>query len=408
MKGQVQFDSLEVNINNQYLPSSECESISMVMIPIDDIYNKDKFTDLINAGFLIDIDRIEEYEKEISRMKSSELSPSYWKDKRVFITGASGMVGSTMIDILLSLGADVYGLIRRHAIVAHPNIENQIESGRLKTIEVDLCDYGRISALLKDVEPHIISHQASESFVPTSIQQPSHVVENNCVSTVNLLEAAAKEDKSLEGLQVACSSEQYGFVKSLAELPIKEENELRPTSTYAATKVFTEYIAKSYFYTYRTPTVITRTFNQEGPRRGPNFFTARVANQIRRCLDNKSDTIVIGNPNSVRDFTHIHDSAKGQLLAIEKCDRGKAYNICSGKGITTGDYAKLALRIFNLEDKVPIHIDKSLFRPYERGEGLIDGFVGSSAKMREKTGWAPQKSVLDIIRDQVEYHEDVR
>ncbi|MCI0503523.1 GDP-mannose 4,6-dehydratase [Candidatus Micrarchaeota archaeon] len=377
----------------------------MDLVPVDSVFNADKFKTLKSSGFLIDIEKMEAYESSLKQKKSTQPSPSYWKEKRVLITGASGMVGSTLIDLLMGMGAEVHAIIRRHAVDYHPHLEHHMDGGKIRTYEVDLKDYGRVSSLVKEIDPHVISHQAAESFVPTSLQQPSHVVENNCVSTVNVLEASAKEGKSVEAVQVACSSEQYGFIKDVSELPVKEENELRPTSTYAATKVFTEYIAKSYYYTYGTPTVITRTFNQEGPRRGPHFFTARVAIQVRKILDGKSDKLVLGNPNSVRDFTHVHDSTKAQLLAIEKCERGSAYNICSEKGITTGDYAKLALRVSGLEGKVPFLVDKKLLRPYEKGHALFDGFIGSNAKLQEKTGWSPTKSVVDIINDQVEFYK---
>ena len=375
----------------------------MTLIPVDEVYQSERFSALKKGGYLIDINALGEYEKSVHGNRSAEPSQNYWKGKRVLITGASGMVGSTMIDLLLGMGAEVYGTIKRHAVAYHPHLAHHMDGGRLKTLEVDLRDYGRVSSLVRKIDPHVISHQAAESFVPSSLEQPSHVVENNCVSTVNVLEAAAKEGKSVEGVQLACSSEQYGFVKNVEEIPVREESELRPTSTYAATKVFTEFIGKSYYYTYSTPTVMTRTFNQEGPRRGPQFFTARVAMQVRKILDGKADKLVMGNPNSVRDFTHVHDSTRAQLLAIEKCDRGKTYNICSGKGITTGDHARLAMNVFGLQS--PIMVDKSLLRPYEKGDALFDGFIGSSAKFSEKTGWKPTKAVTDIIRDQVAYYK---
>lgn len=374
----------------------------MNLCTLDSIFDRSKFERLVSAGFLVDIDNMEKYAE--GHVKSAKPSPKFWSGKRVFVSGAAGMVGSTIIDILVGMGAEVHGAVKRHGLPSYPYLQSSLQEGKLKLAEVDLRDYSRVAGLIKEIEPHVIFHQAAESFVPTSIQQPSHVVENNCVSTVNLLEAATKDDKNLEGLQLACSSEQYGFIKSIEELPVKETNELRPTSTYAATKVFTEYLAKSYFYSYRTPTVITRTFNQEGPRRGPQFFTARIAIQVNDCLKEKAKQMVMGNPNSVRDFTHVHDSAAAQVIAVEKCNRGEAYNICSGKGITTGDYAKLALRTFSLEGKVPIMIDKSLLRPYERGEALIDGFIGNNAKFSEKTGWKPVKGILDIIRDGVAHY----
>ena len=330
------------------------------LLRIENVFTKGKFKSLIDSGHLIDIEHLEAYEKRVKSNKSAVPKPDFWKGRKVLVTGSAGMVGSTIIDILIGIGADVSGTVKRHAVANYPNLQHNVDKGNLRLHEVDLTDYNRVASLIKEIEPEFIFHQAAESFVPTSITQPSHVVENNCVSTVTLLEAATKEDKSIKGIQLACSSEQYGFVKDVSELPVKETNELRPTSTYASTKVFTEYIGKSYFFTYHTPTVITRTFNQEGPRRGPQFFTARIGMQVKDVLSGKSDKIVMGNPNSVRDFMHIYDSSKAQILAAEKCGRGQAYNICSGKGITMGDYALLAAKVWGI--KAPILVDKSLLR----------------------------------------------
>ncbi len=373
------------------------------LLPFEQVFEPGRFKELKRSGHVIDIDKIDEHVKAHGGRKTAMPDQIYWKGKRVLITGAAGMVGSTIMDSLVELGADVYGTVKRHAAPDYPNIKHQIEDGKVKAVEVDLRDYGRVTELIKQIEPQVIFHQASESFVPTSLKQPSHVVENNCVSTVNLLEAATKDGKGLEGIQLACSSEEYGFVKSFDELPVKETNPLRPTSTYAATKVFTEYIGLAYYFMYKTPVLISRTFNQEGPRRGPQFFTARIATQMADCLSGKSDRIVMGNPNSVRDFTHVHDTARAQILAVEKCNRGEAYNICSGKGITTGDYVKLALRLYSLEGKVKVFVDKAFLRSYERGESLMDGFIGNNSKFMEKTGWAPTTTVVDIIKDGVSY-----
>ncbi|MBI5223475.1 GDP-mannose 4,6-dehydratase [Candidatus Micrarchaeota archaeon] len=371
------------------------------LLSFEEVFDHERFKELKKSKYLIDIEALVEYRQEIDRNRSEKPNGAFWKDKRILITGTAGMVGSTIADILVEMGAEVYGTVKRHAVPHYPNINAQIADGRIKTHEVDLRDYGRVVELMKQIEPHAIFHQAAESFIPTSIKQPSHVVENNCVSTVNLLEAATRDDKSLEGIQLACSSEEYGFINNLEELPVKETHELRPTSTYAATKVFTEYLGRAYFYMYKTPTIMTRTFNQEGPRRGPQFFTARIANQISAVLEGKADKIVMGNPNSVRDFTHVHDSARAQIMAIERCNRGEAYNICSGKGIATGDYVKLALQTFELDKKIKVFIDKAFLRPYERGECLFDGFIGDNSKFVEKTNWKPTLSVVDIIKDGV-------
>jgi len=364
--------------------------------------------ELIELGYLLDIDEqktFQAYSERLKNNKKSEVSKKYWEGKRVIITGISGMVGSTITDYLVDAGATVYGIVRRHAISYHPYIQKYMNEGKLKTFEADLRDYNMVSNLINEIQPHAIFHQAAESFVPTSIDQPAHVTENNCVSTVNILESTRRYAKEIEGVQLACSSEQYGFIKDMTEVPVKETHELRPTSTYAATKVFTDYIGRSYYFMYTVPTVITRTFNQEGPRRGLQFFTSVVASQVVECIKGKKSELIIGNPNSVRDMTHVHESAMAQIIAVEKCDRGEPYNICSGVGIRMGDYAKLALRVNNLDKKVKLMTDSSRIRPYERDMALFDGFIGDNSKFSEKTGWKPTKSIVNIIKDGVEFYK---
>jgi GDP-4-dehydro-6-deoxy-D-mannose reductase len=377
----------------------------MTHINMDDIYEAGRFARFQRKGQLLDISKYDAYHTEVISRKSARPSTKYWTGKRVLITGTDGMVGSTIADQLIAVGAIIHGTVKRHSVTHHPNIQRNIDAGLFTVHEGDLCDYNRTANIIKSVEPHAIFHQAAESFVPTSLEQPSFVVENNCVSTTNVLEAATKLDKSIEGIQVACSSEQYGFVSKGDVFPIKETNELRPTSTYAVTKVCTEYLAKAYYHMYKTPTVITRSFNQEGPRRSPHFFTSRIAMQIVDIINSKSDSVVMGNPNAVRDFTHIHDSARAQILAVEKCNRGEAYNICSGIGITTGDYARLAIRLSGIGQHHKLMVNKSLIRPYERGETLFDGFVGNNSKFCDKTGWKPVRSIGHIITDSVDYFE---
>lgn len=375
----------------------------MELLPLSSVFDEERFGRLKESGFLLDIDGLSGSHLA-DASGSAKPDAGFWSGRRVLVTGSAGMVGSTIIDLMIGMGAHVHGTVKRHATQHFPNLQHNLEAGKLKIHEVDLTDYNRVAFLIKTIEPEFIFHQAAESFVPTSIDQPAHVVENNCVSTTNILEAATKEAKSIQGIQLACSSEQYGLVKDVSELPVKETNQLRPTSTYASTKVFTEFIGKSYYYTYKTPTVITRTFNQEGPRRGPQFFTGRIGIQIKDILAGKSERIVMGNPNSVRDFTHIYDSARAQILAAEKCDRGETYNICSGMGITTGDYARLAARIWGIKSEVMVN--KALLRPYERGDALFDGFIGDNSKFRNKTGWSPTLSVVDIIKDSVRFYQD--
>ncbi len=377
----------------------------MAFIEMEKISSKEeKFAELKRRKLLIDIDNMENYLSEFPK-KSANHDPSFWEGKRVIVTGASGTVGSSIIRYLVKLNANICGVVRTHSVLMHKNIQKFIEANKIKTYEADLKDSNRVSNLIKDFQPHVIFHQAAESSPPTSVDQPAYVTENNCLSTVNVLEAVSKYAKEIEAVQLACSSEQYGFVKNVEELPVKETNELRPTSPYAATKVFTEYIGKSYYFMYKLPVKITRTFNQEGLHRPRHFFTGNVSSQIAECLKGTNNKIVIGNPNSVRDMTHILDSSVEQVLAVEKCNNGEAYNICSGNGIITGDFVKLAARTFGLSN-IKIYVDDKRLRPYEKNEVLFDGFVGDNKKFIEKTKWHPERSIIDIIKDGVNFYKN--
>lgn len=376
----------------------------MALIEMEKISSREeKFAELKRKKLLIDIDNMKDYLSRFSK-KSTKPNPSFWEGKRVIVTGASGTVGSSIIKHLINFNVDMCGVVRTHSVLMHKNIQPLIKEGKLKIYEADLKDSNRVSNLIKDFQPHVIFHQAAESSPPTSVDQPAYVTENNCLSTVNILEAVSKNAKEIEAVQLACSSEQYGFTKSIDELPVKETNELRPTSPYAATKVFTEYIGKSYYYMYKIPVKITRTFNQEGLHRPRHFFTGNVSSQIAECLMGSTDKMIIGNPNAVRDMTHVLDSSAAQILAAEKCSSGEAYNICSGIGIITGDFAKLAARTFGLSN-IKIYVDEKRLRPYERNEVLFDGFIGDNSKFCGKTGWLPERSVIDIINDGVNFYK---
>ena len=213
---------------------------------------------------------------------------------------------------------------------------------------------------------------------------------------MKIFEAARKSDQELESIQVACSSEQYGLVDP-SEVPISEElkkNPFRPRSVYGITKVSSEQIAWLYHNSYGVPSIITRGFNHEGPRRGIQFVTSVVHRQITEILRGKSDKIIVGNPNAIRDFTHVN----AYILVSESKKYGEPYNVCSGKGITIADYVKLAKNTFDLN--VPVYVDLDRLRPSE-----VPLLIGRNDKIVNEIGWSPTRTILDIIREGVQYFQ---
>ncbi|MFX1490359.1 MAG: GDP-mannose 4,6-dehydratase, partial [Promethearchaeota archaeon] len=186
------------------------------------------------------------------------------------------------------------------------------------------------------------------------------------------------------------------------EVPVTEDikkNPFRPRSVYGITKCATEQIAWLYHNSYDIPSIITRGFNHEGPRRGIQFVTSVIHRQIVEILKDLRDNIVIGNPNAIRDYTHVKDTVNAYILVSESKKYGEPFNVCSGKGIIIADYAELAKSIYNIDVKV--YVDPSRLRPSE-----VPLLIGRNDKIVSEIGWRPVRSIIDIIKEGVKYFQD--
>ncbi|MFX1597070.1 MAG: GDP-mannose 4,6-dehydratase [Promethearchaeota archaeon] len=370
------------------------------LIPIEEaIEENPRVKELEEQGFIINPEKIGEYLEDFKNRITTKPNENYWKEKRVLITGISGFAGSHLAEQLVDLGSEIHGTIRRHAVPMHENIEHL--RGKINLHEADITSAERILEIFEEIRPNAVFHLAAESFVPTSFREPVRVSHNNIVGTLKIFEAARRFDDGLDSLQVACSSEQYGLVDPM-EIPVIEDlktNPFRPRSIYGITKVATEHIAWLYHNSYGVPSIITRGFNHEGPRRGIQFVTSVIHRQIVEILTNKRDKIIIGNPNAIRDFTHVKDTVNAYILLSEKKKYGDPFNVCSGKGITIADYTKLAKNLFNISAEV--FIDRNRMRPSE-----VPLLIGKNDKIIKETGWIPIRSVVDIIKDGVKYFQE--
>ena len=285
------------------------------LIPIDKVIEESpRVNELEKQGYIINPDKIDSYLENFKGCVSTLPSEDFWREKRVLITGISGFAGSHLAEQLLDLGCEVHGTIRRHAVPMYENIEHL--RGNIILHEADITSAERINSMFEEIQPNAVFHLAAESFVPTSFREPARVTHNNIIGTIKMFEAARRFKTGLDSLQVACSSEQYGLVDP-REVPVTEDlkkNPFRPRSIYGISKCATEQIAWLYHNSYGVPSIITRGFNHEGPRRGIQFVTSVVHRQIVEILENKRDKFVIGNPNAIRDFSHVKDTVNAYII----------------------------------------------------------------------------------------------
>jgi GDP-4-dehydro-6-deoxy-D-mannose reductase len=311
--------------------------------------------------------------------------------KKVLITGIAGFVGSHLAELLLSKGFEVYGLCRPRSKTDH--IESIINKLHLE--DADLLDSHSLYATISRIKPDYIFHLAAQSFVPTSWVSPSVTLEVNIVGSGNLFEAVRQAGID-PVIQIACSSEEYGLVHK-DEVPIKETNPLRPQSPYAVSKVAMDYLGYQYFSSYKMRVIRTRGFNHTGPRRGDTFAESNFAKQIALIEKGKQDPIIhVGNLDAFRDYTDVRDMVKAYLLAVEKCDAGDVYNICTGSTIKIGDMLNMLLSMSKV--KVETKQDPSRMRPSD-----VPVLMGDNSKFVSKTGWKAEIPFTKTMEDLLNY-----
>ncbi|MBZ9570686.1 GDP-mannose 4,6-dehydratase [Methanobrevibacter sp. TMH8] len=316
------------------------------------------------------------------------------KNKNVLITGISGFVGSYLTESLLELGANVTGFDRKY--------EDTNGNNNLNVFKGDLLDINSLNnALDQDID--FIFHLAAQPFIPRSFEKPKETHEINGLGTLNLLETVVSKDLGCKVI-FASSSDEYGLVfsskkqyldakkkygnifpepTSFPELPISEENPLRPMSPYAVSKVYGDFLMRNYYHAYGLDTVVSRSFSHEGPGRGSMFVTSVITEQIDKFRKGIIDSISIGNVNAFRDWSHVKDIIDGYILLAEKGISGEVYNQGSMRTNSILTYILLSLESVGYEiDRIEtINNDKIIKNPTELDNNELFGVKFEKTKV---------------------------
>ena len=326
------------------------------------------------------------------------------KNKKIFITGISGFVGSNMAKHLLNEGANVFGVDRRRADCSVPqNIKYLGIENEINLLEGDVRDISSIASALDQSKPDIIFHLAAQSFVPRSFSCPGETMEINCLGTVNLLEAV--RTKGLTPVIVfAGSSEEYGLVifsdsqyqqiiskydtifpepTNIPELPVTEDNPLRPMSPYAVSKVYGDFLMRNYYTSYGLRTIVSRGFNHEGAGRGKIFVTSAITHQVMQLKRGEISKIVIGNVNAFRDWSHINDVLRGYCLLAERGKYGGVYNQGSQRTNSILSYILLSLECadYTIDRVETVNGNKVIENPTELDNSAMFGLQFEKTKV---------------------------
>ena len=312
--------------------------------------------------------------------------------RRVLVTGVTGFAGSHLVDYMAERGdSEIWGIQRWRSRTE--NIEHLRD--RMTLVECDLRDAESTRDTIEQVRPDWIFHLAAQSFVPTSWKAPTESLTTNVLGQLHLFEACRRLGLKPR-IQIACSSEEYGMVYE-NELPIRESNPLRPLSPYAVSKVAQDMLGYQYWMSWKVDSVRTRGFNHEGPRRGPVFVASDFAKQIADIEKGRKPPVLkVGNLEAQRDFTDVRDIVRGYFLALEKCESGEVYNLCSGKAWTIQQLLDHLLSL--TRTKIDVQVDPARLRPSD-----VPILLGDNSKFVKATGWKVTIPFEQTLADMLEY-----
>lgn len=310
--------------------------------------------------------------------------------RRVLITGAAGSGGSYLADHILEHcpGVAVHGTARWHSASRH-----RAARAGLRLHECDLVDFSSTLTALRAAKPDAIFHLAAYANVRASFDTPAAVLSSNVLGTSNLLEAIRLLGMD-PVIQLCSTSEVYGQV-SPREVPIREEQPLRPVSPYAVSKAAQDLMGWAYFKSYGMRVIRTRMFTYLNPRR-TDLFATSFARQVAWIEAGLAKELRHGNLDSTRTFIDVRDAMAAYWEAAVRGEPGEVYNIGGETTMSVGDCLKRLVAMSR--KRIRTRLDPALVRPAD-----VTLQIPCVEKFRAATGWRPRVGFEESLRDLLEH-----
>lgn len=295
---------------------------------------------------------------------------------RCLVTGGAGFIGSNLVDKLIQLGNEVV-VIDNESSAAH---ENFYWNKDAKNYKYDICNYDTIRHLFMDVD--VVFHMAAESRIQAAIHNPIRTMMVNTIGTCNILQIAREAE--VKRVILSSTSAIYGTNSP----PLNEDMPRDCLNPYATSKCASEDLCKMYTHLYGLETVSFRYFNVYGPRQPIRGRYAPVLGIFLRQKSEEKPMTIIGAGKQRRDFVHVSDVVRANLLAAELENKdivGELFNI--GTGV---DYSILELASMIGGEKV--------FIPPREGE--VAASKADNSKARLLLNWQPQVSLKEWIENE--------
>jgi dTDP-glucose 4,6-dehydratase len=340
----------------------------------------------------------------------------FFAGRTCLVTGADGFMGSHLTEALVHLDANVQAFVRATSSGALNNIGHLRE--HLHVHFADLTDKTSVDYLVKDLleapdKPYVF-HLGAQAHVGESWHRPYETVMANTLGTLNLLQSIVDNGLELEKFDTAGTSEEYGNVReSVAHhhdfdeeggLILHERSPINPKSVYATSKVAADFLTMNYHDAFGIPGVVTRMFNNYGPRQNPRYVTGTIITQALT-----RENVELGQLDPMRDFCFCTDGVRGHLMVAARGIPGDLYVYGQGKNVSMREWADMILRVGREQG----HWDGSreivsTADRYRPGASEVMALRVGYEKLNRETNWEPHISWEEGIAKTIAWYAENR
>lgn len=317
---------------------------------------------------------------------------SFWTHRNVFVTGASGLLGSALVERLVREGANVIALVRDW--VPDSRFVSESFAERVTVARGELEDHATLLRILNEYEVDSVFHLGAQTIVGTAARSALSTFEANVRGTWNLLEACRELPGLVERVIVASSDKAYG---SHDTLPYREDMPLQGRFPYDVSKSCADLIAQSYFHSYGLPVAVTRCGNLYGP--GDLNFSRLVPGTIRSALRGESP-VIRSDGQYVREYFYVRDAVGAYMHLAEALPgaacAGEAFNFGTDEPVTVLALVTRILALMGAGHLAPTILN-------EASREIRSQYLDCS-KARRVLGWQPSYSLDDALSETIAWY----
>lgn len=321
------------------------------------------------------------------------------RDKNILVTGGAGFVGGHLVEELVKMKANV--------IVADINLDKRSYlftedlHKKSKVIDLNICDYKKLLALIKKYNIEFIFHLAAQALVERAYENPKYTLDNNILSTINILEAV-RINPQIKGLIVASSDKAYGklsIAKSRLSRDAKytESSPLSGDHPYDTSKSVTDLISTTYYKTYKIPVTVTRFGNIYGEG---DLNYSRIIPGIMKAIIKNEELKIRSDGKYVRDYLYVKDVVNGYILLAENIEKikGEVFNFGSDETLSVLDLIKKVEKVLNKKINYKIFNTAKNEIPYQS----LD-----YTKIKRTLNWKPKENIKTTAKKIMSWYSGI-